>query len=256
MSYRFLRYSSVALLLSLTQVAEAQMTVSSPAPTMKTRATIEVSSASIQRGYTLTEGPVLQPSLWIFSNSGWGAGIWGSMSLLDQSGTNPVFYEQKRGEFQKIDLFLYYKIPLPELVRLELLYAQYIYPEDNLLPDATVRDTIVKFTVPGLLNPFVSAAYGLNDPIKRDLYMEAGIQQQIFQEGAHAVTAAAMTTYRNPGEETPRKKEGMGHSMVSIGYGYQGLKLSGQYIIEGEKAVLNTTTATEFSTSAGYTAWF
>lgn len=223
---------------------------------MKTKATIELSSASIQRGYTLTEGPVLLPSLWIFSNNGLGAGIWGSMSLQDQSGTNPVFYEQKTGEFQKIDLFLYYKMPLPDVVKLELLFAQYIYPEGNLLPDNTVRDALVKFTLPVLLSPFVTAAYGLDDPIKRDVYMEAGIQHPVFQQGKHTITAGALTTYRNPDEETPRKKKGIGHSLLTLGYGYQGLKLTGNYIMEGDKAVMDTRTATEFSTTAGYTAWF
>lgn len=256
MSKILLNCFCLASAISFSQWSLAQMSVSNSVSPIKARATLDVSSASIQRGYTLTKGPVLQPSFWVFSNSGLGAGVWGSMSLKDQSQTNPVFYEQKQGEFQKVDVFLYYKVPVSEAVKLEFLYAQYIYPEDNLLPNSTVRDSIVKFSMPIIMNPFVSVSYGLSDPIKRDIYMEAGVQQPVFQQGAHTITGMALSTYRNPAKTTATKQEGLGHSLVSLAYGYQGLKLAANYIIQGEKSVLATTKATEFSTTAGYTAWF
>lgn len=236
--------------------AEAQVTLTNSTSPIKARAVVEMSSASIQRGYTLTQGPTLQPSLWLFSDYGLGAGVWGSMSLEDRSGENVVFYEQEAGAFQKVDLFLYYKVPLPEVVKLELLYAQYIYPQDNLLPDPTIRDSIVKFTLPGFLNPFVMAAYGLSAPLERDLYVETGVQQLVFQQGPHAISAAALTTYRNPDEPTPTKKAGLGHSQATLAYGYEGLKVAANYIVQGQKEVMDITKATEFTSTVGYTAWF
>ena len=242
--------------LSFSQVSLSQVTVTHESSPIKTRAIVDMTSASIQRGNTLTNGPSLQPSLWVFSSYGFGAGVWGSMSLQDKSQTNRVFFEQNAGEFQKIDLYLYYKVPTPDTIKFELVYAQYIYPEKNLLPDSTIRDSIAKFSLPVFLNPFVSVAYGLSDPIKRDIYAELGVQQAVFQEDAHSITASALTSYRNPYISSPSKQEGNGHSLVTLAYGYQGLKLAVNYIREGKKSVLDTTKATEFSTTAGYTAWF
>ncbi len=254
------RFLAGALLLTglsvFAQQSMAQMSITHADSPIKARATVDVTSASIQRGYTLTQGPALQPSLWLFSTWGLGAGAWGSMSLQDKSRTNPVFYQQEAGEFQKVDLYLYYKVPVPDFVKLELIYAEYIYPQDNLLPSPTVRDTITKISVPVLLNPFVSVSYGLSDPIKKDYYIESGVTETIFQQGSHTINGTAMTTYRNPNKETKTKQEGFGHSLASLAYGYKGIKLAANYLIQGKKDVIKLNKATEFSSSVGYTAWF
>jgi hypothetical protein len=119
-----------------------------------------------------------------------------------------------------------------------------------------MRDFITKVTVPVFLKPFVSVAYGLSGAIRRDYYIEAGVQEVLLRREQHSLSMAALSTYRNPDETTPAKQEGVGHSQVSLAYSYGGVRLAGNYIFAGRDEVLAVNDVTQYSTSVGYTASF
>ncbi|MDQ3231720.1 MAG: hypothetical protein M3Q07_07860 [Pseudobdellovibrionaceae bacterium] len=106
------------------------------------------------------------------------------------------------------------------------------------------------------LKPFLSIAYGLSSVIKRQFYVEAGIQETVFQRNEHSLSVNALSTYRRPDEEGPTTQAGLGHSLVSLAYNYGGVRLAGNYIFEGDEEVIAINEATQYSISLGYTAWF
>ncbi|MDQ3231721.1 MAG: hypothetical protein M3Q07_07865 [Pseudobdellovibrionaceae bacterium] len=130
-------------ILSAATPAAGQVTLTRTAP-LKAKATIELSSSSIQRGYTLIDGPALHPSVWVFTSFGVGIGAWGAAPLERRDGTNPVFHEQQQGEFVKIDTYLAYKFPQTEIVNFDMILAQYYYPQENRLENPMLRTLSAK----------------------------------------------------------------------------------------------------------------
>jgi hypothetical protein len=241
--------------LSCAEYAAAQLTLTQSAP-IKGKATLELSSSTIQRGKTFIAGPSIQPSVWVFTSFGLGIGAWGAAPLENRDGDDPVFYEQNQGEFVKVDTYLGYKLLDTEFLTVESILAQYYFPQESLLENPRMRDFITKVTVPVFLKPFVSVAYGLSGAIRRDYYIEAGVQAVLLRREQHSLSMAALSTYRNPDKTTPAKQEGVGHSQVSLAYSYGGVRLAGNYIFAGRDEVLAVNDVTQYSTSVGYTASF
>jgi hypothetical protein len=241
--------------LTSAKVALGQVTLTQTAP-LKAKATLELSSSSIQRGKTLIDGPTVHPSVWAFTSFGLGVGAWAAAPLENRDGTNPVFYEQKQGEFVKVDSYLAYKFPQTEFVTVDMILAQYYFPQDNLLKNPTMRDFIAKIAGPFLFNPFVSVAYGLSSAIKRDYYIEAGVQETLLQRERHSLSFNALSTYRKPDEESATKQEGIGHSHLGLAYNYGGIRLAGSYIFKGKDEVVEVNEDTQYNTAVSYTAWF
>lgn len=242
-------------ILTSTDHAAAQLKLTQTSP-IKAKATLELSSSSIQRGKTLIDGPSLHPSFWALTSFGLGIGAWGAAPLDNRDGRNPVFYEQKQGAFVKVDTYLAYRFLENEFVTMESILAQYYFPQENRLDNSRLRDFITKVTLPLLFRPFISVAYGLNANIRRDYYVEAGIQETLLRNEPHSLSINALSTYRRPDQPTPTKQEGIGHSLAAVAYNYGGVSLAGTYVFEGRKEVLEVQDATQFSTSLGYTAWF
>jgi len=242
--------------LTSAQVAAGEITLTQTAPVIKAKTSLELSSSSIQRGKTLIDGPTVHPSIWAFTSFGLGVGVWGAAPLENRDGRNPVFYAQKQGEFVKVDSYLAYKFPQTEFVTVDMILAQYYYPQDSLLKNPTMRDFITKIAGPFLLKPFVSIAYGLSSAIKRDYYIEAGVQEILLQREPHSLSFNALTTYRRPDEETATKQAGVGHSLLALAYNYGGIRLTGSYIFKGRDEVIEVNEDTQYSSSLSYTTWF
>lgn len=233
---------------------EAQTSTITQSAPLRLRTTLEASSAAIQRGKTFVDGPAFLPSAWLVTPFGVNFGAWGAIPLENRDGRDPVFYKQSEGQLAKLDLYLYYKGPSFSALDLEFMLAQYQFPQGNRLPERVMNDAMTKISVPVFLHPYLFASYGLSGIIKADTYLEAGVQETLYQYQAHSVGMQALSTYRIPDEKTRTKAEGQGHSQLSLAYGYGGLRLAANYIWEGEKAVLDVNEDTRLSASLGYTS--
>ncbi len=248
-------YFTIGYLFACSTLQAQTSTLTQSAP-IRLRTTIDASSAAIQRGKTFVASPSLLPSAWIVSPYGLSFGAWGAIPLSNQDGRDPVFYKQSEGQLAKLDLYLYYKTPGLAFLDVEFMLAQYQFPQSNRLPESVMNDAITKLTIPVFLRPYVFASYGLSGVIKSDTYIEGGIQQVLLQRQSQSLDTQALITYRNPDIATPTKQEGLGHSQLSLAYNYGGIRLATNYIIEGEKAVLNVDEDTAFNYSLGYTQIF
>lgn len=90
----------------------------------------DVVSAYVWRGVTLNSDAVIQPSLSVDHESGFGASVWANFDMGDDDG---VFEDR---EFSEIDLEAYYSMDM-DPVALTVGYIEYTYPNS---PDAADRD--------------------------------------------------------------------------------------------------------------------
>lgn len=250
---RFLSFSFLMGLADPSLFAQTSTLTESPSP-IRLRTTLEASTAAIQRGKTFVDGPSLLPSAWIVTPIGLNFGAWGAIPLENRDGRDPVFYKQSEGQLAKLDLYLYYKIPALTAVDLEFMLAQYQFPQPSRLPERVMNDAMAKVTLPVFLRPYLFASYGLSGVIDNESYFEAGVQETLYRYQAHSLSLGALSTYRIPDETTASKKEGQGHSQLTLAYGFGGVRLAANYLMEGEKTVLNVNEDTAFNASLGYTA--
>lgn len=85
-------------------------------------ANVDVMSAYVWRGYTFNDGLVVQPSIDVASEKGFGVNVWGNFDIDDYDG-----YIENENNFSEIDLTLYYNKTIGK-VDVGVGLIEYLFP--------------------------------------------------------------------------------------------------------------------------------
>lgn len=187
--------------------------------------TVEAASAYVFRGATLNRGFVLQPALEVEALPGLALGVWANLDLDDNDGA------LKKGEFSEVDLTVSYSREF-ENVSLSLGYAEYLYP--GAATDAD-REVSLSIELPLALSPKLTAYYGVDGAVRKNLYLQAEIGHELSLAKDVTLSLGATVGYAVPDEGD----SGFSDYSVSAGIGllkYFTLKVA--YIGQIDDAVL------------------
>jgi hypothetical protein len=225
---------SLFLIFSLCPItAYSQMELSSPGSAVTTSASLDVASAYVFRGQTLNKGSVLQPALSIESTNGLAVGVWGNMDI-DKNEANT-----EGGQFSEIDINISYNLPLPtEMMEIKLGAREYTYPGAVVAtPDDSASDREMMMVVSARtpFSPTASVHYGTQGSMKRDIYSEFSVNEELWSQGDLDLSAALIAGYVDHDSED--LKDGMTHGMVSLAAAYGISNVSINQLVETDKKV-------------------
>ena len=223
-------------------------------PDIVTRATVKAGSSLLSRGDTLTDGPVIEPSVYFFHTSGLGFGVWTYMPMLDSDGENSFVPDQDKREPGRIDFRFLYSVPTPKLISARLMYLQYYYPQGNALNIDVLEDAIGIVSLNTPLHPTISASYGLSEPIKRDSYVEASVDQDVFKAGRQKVNVKALAAYRQYDDDT--KTDGWSHWGMEARYQMGPVGVEARHLEQIDEDVRKLSSTTKTSGAVSYTHTF
>ncbi len=173
-------------------------------------ASLDLATAYIFRGATVTDTFVAQPAFKAEVLPGITLGAWGNMDLDSDGGR----YRER--EFSEIDLTASYAIPI-EGPSLSLGYIEYLYPHADVGPD---RELFVSLGLDVLLQPAVTAYWGVDGIVHRELYAEASISHSFDLVGGLALDLSAVLAARH----SDRRESGLSHAVLGAALRYEFVK--------------------------------
>jgi hypothetical protein len=167
---------------------------------------LDVASAYVWRGETLSAGPVMQPAMEVtLAAVPVTVGVWGNIEMEGKNG------EANAGQFSEVDLYGSYTFSL-DPVALSLGYLEYTYPgvggdvalltqEDGAVSGEagfgeSDREVSVTAEADVLFAPALSVSYGLGGSVAGDLYAELGLSREMEVGGDLTVCLTATLGYR------------------------------------------------------------
>lgn len=173
-------------------------------------ASLDLATAYIFRGATVTDTFVAQPAVRAEVLPGLTLGAWGNMDLDSDGGR----YRER--EFSEIDLTASYAIPI-EGPSLSIGYIEYVYPHADVGPD---RELFVSLGLDVLLQPVVTAYWGVDGIVHRELYAEASISHSFDLVGGLALDLSAVLAARH----SDRRESGLSHAVLGAALRYEFVK--------------------------------
>lgn len=165
---------------------------------------LDIASAYVDRGATVSDSAVLQPYI-EFESGRFGIGVWGNINTSDDD-------EPGSWQFSEIEFSVSYTAGFgPGEVTVE--YAEYTFPGQE---DKADREIGVTAGFEGFLDPSVFLGYGVGGGINGDIYAEAGISREIQLDGGFRLFFDAAAGYLRPDEG----KSGFSHYTAGAGAGY------------------------------------
>jgi uncharacterized protein (TIGR02001 family) len=116
----------------------------------------------VWRGITLTDDPVLQPSIELAHRSGFSLTVWGNVDLGDAN--------DNAGDFNELDLTLEYAWRL-ERLELAVGLTEYTFPNT---PFSGTREAFARLTRIGAISPCLTAYYDLDE--YKDVYANLALE--------------------------------------------------------------------------------
>ncbi len=193
---------------------------------------LDIASAYVFRGYTLSDSLVLQPGLEVALPVT--IGVWGNLTTDD-------YGADTSGQFTEIDLYASYDIPLGlEPFGLSVGYTEYTYPSTGGGGDAD-REISLGAAVDVLLSPSIDIYYGLDGVVDNVLYIEMGAGHSIAITDDITCDLGLVVAYIDPDEG----KSGFSHANVSASVAYKIFSAGITYISQLDDKVLPDATFDE-----------
>jgi len=199
----FLRSSKCVVAAALSALA-VQLRASEGQPVGS--ATLDLATAYLFRGATVTDTYVAQPSLKAEILPSLTIGVWGNMDLDSDGG------RYRTREFSEVDLTASYAIPI-ERPSLSLGYVEYLYPHSDIGPD---RELFVSAGVDVLLHPTVTGYWGVDGAVHRELYAEVSIAHSFDLAEGLALDLSAVLA----GRYSDRRETGLSHAVLAAALRY------------------------------------
>lgn len=173
-------------------------------------ASLDLATAYLFRGVTVTDALVAQPALKAEVLPGLTLGAWGNMDLESDHGR----YRER--EFSEIDLSASWSLPI-EGPSLALGYIEYIYPHADVSPD---RELFVSIGFNTLLQPAVTAYWGVDGVVRGELYAEASVAHAFDLFEGLALDISAIVAARS----SDNRESGASHAVLSAALRYEFVK--------------------------------
>lgn len=159
-------------------------------------------------------------------------------------------------QFDEIDYYLSYDIPMPEdvPVGVSVGYTEYTYPTaTSMVGTNTVgleanREIGLGLSLDTILAPSLGFYYGVDGGIDQSLYIEGSVGHSIEVTEDVAVDASAALGYVDPDSG----ESGFSHCTISLGSGYGSVSFSINYVIETDSDVLEVDEDFFFVIGAGF----
>lgn len=146
-----------------------------------------LASAYVFRGTTFNDGPVLQPGMEAALGS-LTLGVWGNIDLADYDGT------LEKNQFSEIDLYASYALATG-IVEWEIGYCEYTFPGAE---GKAERELALSLGLDTLLDPALTAAYGVGGGIRHDLYLEVSAGKELEIGEILDISLAVAAGYLSP----------------------------------------------------------
>ena len=178
---------------------------------------VDVASAYVFRGATFNDGAVLQPGLEV-SGLPIDLGVWGNLDLDDYDGA------VEDGQFSEIDIYGSYSLPIEsEDVEVSVGYTEYVYPSAGGDAD---REVSLSAGLALPLAPSVTASYGVDGGIDKDLYVEAGVSHGVEVSEDLSVEGGATMAFLDDDDG----ESGLSNFTVSLSATYKFLTAGVTYV--------------------------
>ncbi|MCX7817705.1 MAG: hypothetical protein N2652_00565 [Kiritimatiellae bacterium] len=194
--------AALGTLLALGAFAEEAKTVGT--------ATLDLATAYLFRGATVTDTFVAQPSLKAEVLPGLTLFAWGNMDLDSDGG------KYRTREFSEIDLSASWALPI-EGPSVSVGYIEYMYPHADLGPD---REVFASVGADVLLQPTLTVYWGLDGVVHRELYGEAAIAHSVDLVEGFALDLSALVAARS----SDTRESGFSHAVLSAALRYEFVK--------------------------------
>lgn len=193
---------------------------------------MDVASAYVFRGYTLNDGPVVQPALSVgnFKLSEeftlpLTLGVWANMDI----GT--YHHTLDKGQFSEVDFTASYALPkVIDKLGWSAGYCDYVYPGGA----ASDREVNLGFTYETFLSPSLAFNYGLDGAVRENTYIEGGLKHA-FKLDPVTLTLGGTLGYQIVSES---EASGFGPLVLTASASYKILTASVSYIAEVDDGVL------------------
>ncbi len=187
--------------------------------------TLDLASAYVFRGYTLSDSLVIQPGMEVALPVT--IGIWGNLNTHD-------YVADTAGQFTEIDLYASYDIPLNvEPFGLAVGYTEYTYPSTGGGGDAD-REMNIIASADVLFSPSLGVYYGLDGVLQDTLYVELGTSYSRVVADDITCGCGALIAYVDP----DNGKSGFSHAQFDVSLGYKFMTLGVKYIAQLDDKVL------------------
>lgn len=197
---------------------------------------VDAASAYVFRGATFNDGFVLQPYLEVSGPVT--IGVWGNLDIDDYDGA------VNDGEFQEIDLYAAYDLPMPESspFGLSIGYCEYTYPSSvgdgsvttNDTDSAADREISLSLGLDTVLSPSLGLYYGVDGAIDKSLHAELSAGHDIEIGDGVTLSLGATIAYEDPDEG----EDGFSYYSASAGLGFGCLSASVTYVGQIDDDVL------------------